>query len=426
MVPFSLSAKEENKTVNKNAKPDLENKDSKGTKEIIGNPSRGNPVPFVVQGIKSFTFDLFRYLRAKPGNLLVSPYGISTGLMMIYPGSRERTLNQMRLILHLDLNDQDMNQGIFALKNLLTGSGGGGGVPRFYMSNALWMQRGKRLLPTFQELMDSVWRGSFKLQDFAMAPDKARYDINSWLKVHSIGRLYDVLAAEDINRETRIILTSSVYLKGSWLRAFDPGQTRIAPFFTDSAATVTAMMMQDTSYYPYRRYDAFSLLQIPYAFTKNGGTQLVMYVLLPHKIDGLGEIEQRLTHDKWIDWAAGLEERKVTVSLPKFSIDDTVELSGILTGMGMGDAFNHAANFSGIAGVKEFVISKVFHKAYISFDEEGSDSIAIAKAPMVSTIHAKKEEPMIFLADHPFLFLIVDKVTQTVLFMGRLTSPMRN
>jgi serpin B len=174
----------------------------------------------------------------------------------------------------------------------------------------------------------------------------------------------------------------------------------------------------------YRYYDggAFQELELPYE-----GDDLAMVVLLPKQTDGLPALEQRFTAaaaQQWIDELA--PAHKVILTLPRFTMTQQFELSGTLSAMGMPQAFTPAADFSGMTGKPELSISAAIHKAFIDVNEEGTEAAAATSTVMVATAMlrpAQEPPPIIFRADHPFLFMIRDTKTGGILFMGRVEDP---
>ena len=157
----------------------------------------------------------------------------------------------------------------------------------------------------------------------------------------------------------------------------------------------------------------FQGLELPYR-----GKDVSMVVLLPKKLDGLAELERSLTAAKLTGWLKKLHSEEVAVSLPKFRMMNELRLKDVLSAMGMPLAFTAEADFSGMTGKKEEFISEVVHKSLVAVNEEGTEAAAAT-----SVIEAKADEPRIFRADHPFVFLIRDKTSGSILFLGRVVDP---
>jgi serpin B len=174
--------------------------------------------------------------------------------------------------------------------------------------------------------------------------------------------------------------------------------------------------MHSTGFFKYFDEGNFQALELPYV-----GNQLSMVVLLPKKVDGLAEFEQSLTAQNLTTWLPQLQQREVEVALPKFKVTAEFTLNEVLAKMGMPLAFSTAADFSGMSEEKALDLSAVIHKAYVDVNEEGTEAAAATGIVMRAT--ALGPPPAVFRADHPFVFLIQDNSSGSILFLGRLTQP---
>jgi serpin B len=165
---------------------------------------------------------------------------------------------------------------------------------------------------------------------------------------------------------------------------------------------------------------SFQALEIPY---KSG--ELSMIVLLPNDAAGLPALEQSLTATGVQQWLSQLRGgQKVIVTLPRFKMSNQFSLNGALTALGMRAAFDRTlADFSPMTGKRDLWISDAIHKAYIDVNEQGTEAAAATGIVMRGMAMAREQPPVVFRADHPFLFLIRDNRSGAVLFLGRLTDP---
>jgi len=178
--------------------------------------------------------------------------------------------------------------------------------------------------------------------------------------------------------------------------------------------------MHQTHRLRYSASDNLRTLELPYG--ENGN--LSMLILLPRKIDGLSDLEKLLTSENLQQWSKGLQTRLVTVDLPKFKMTSEFSLGNLLDSMGMSLAFSDKADFSRMSTQEQLFISAVIHKAFVDVDEEGTEAAAATAVAMGATaVLRAPEEPVEFRADHPFVFLIRDNRTQSILFLGRLLNP---
>jgi serpin B len=216
------------------------------------------------------------------------------------------------------------------------------------------------------------------------------------------------------------VLTNAIYFKGDWATPFAKSRTKPEDFHLTSTQTVKAPLMHLSDSFHYFDGGTFQVLDLPYH-----GWDLSMMVVLPRDINGLPALEQGLTAEKIQQWISGLHyEHEVIVTLPRFKMTGQFELSGALGALGMRQAFQpDAADFSGMNGRRDLSISAAIHKAYIDVDEEGTEAAAATGIIMQDTAMRYKNPPIVFRADHPFLFLIRDDKTGGILFMGRVEDP---
>jgi serpin B len=228
-------------------------------------------------------------------------------------------------------------------------------------------------------------------------------------------KIRELLQTRDLTPATTLVLTNAIYFKGDWASRFDPGDTENSPFWTSTVEKVDVPMMRQTRKFPLAAVDEIRIIELPYV-----GDTLAMVVLLPKRRDGLAGLEQSLSAEKVNRWLGALSLQSVQVSLPQFTLNWRFDLAGTLAAMGMTDAFRPGkADFSGMTGRRELWIDAVIHQARIDVNEEGTEAAAATAVVM-------KKGPSIheFTADHPFLFLIRNRETGSILFVGRVMNPL--
>jgi len=375
---------------------------------------KGDPnVETAVQGNTEFALALYHKLSAAEGNLFFSPYSISTALAMTYAGARGNTEAQMAQALHFLLEQEQLHPAFALLEARLSDVERKGHV-QFAAANALWPQKGYTLLESFLALTKQHYGVRVAAVDYGDA-EAARGTINAWVEEKTAGKIQEVIPPGLLDAETLLILVNAIYFKGNWASQFDRSLTGDAPFWVAPRAQVQVPMMSKVDEYRYGEVDGLQVLELPYA-----GYDLSMIVLLPRKMDGLADLEDRLTVENLDTWTEHLWHIEVQVSLPRFEITRSIRLSDALTSMGMVDAFGDA-DFSGMDGSKTLYVRAVLHKAFVSVDEEGTEAAA-ATAALMRTIGAIWS-PSVFHADHPFLFLIRENSTGSILFLGRVMNP---
>lgn len=381
------------------------------------NPSPTPDQAAVVEGSNAFAVDLYAQLRKQDGNLFFSPESISTAFAMVYAGARGTTASQMATTLHFTLPPDKLHPAMGAL---LAGLNAPHAGYQLHVADALWAEKDFTFLDDFLKLTSSDYGAGFNRVDFKGAPNAARSTINQWVEEKTENKIKDLLPADAVTPATRLVLTNAIYFKGDWQSQFDKAQTQTEDFHGLAAQTVKAPLMHLTSKLGYFNGGTFQAVDIPY---KSG--ELSMIVLLPNDTGGLPALEQSLTSANAKQWLSQLRPgSKVILTLPKFKMTQQFQLGSTLGAMGMTQAFERsAADFSGITGKRDLWISAAIHKAYIDVNEEGTEAAAATAIGMRSMAMQRPEPPIVFRADHPFLFLIRDNRCGAILFMGRVTDP---
>ena len=385
-------------------------------------PSSSAPNPDqteLVKGSNAFAVDLYGQLRRQPGNLFFSPASISTALAMAYAGAGGQTAAQMAAALHFTLPPDRLHPAMGALLANLNAQHAG---YQLHVADALWAERDEAFLPDFLNLIQADYSAGIRKVDFKHAPEAVRVTINQWVAEQTADKIKDLLQPGLLTPTTRLVLTNAIYFKGDWKTQFDKAQTRQEDFHLSAAQAVKAPLMHIQGRFSYFNGGTFQALEIPY---KSG--ELSMIVLLPNQVDGLTALEESLTAANAQQWLGQLRGGpKVILSLPSFKATEKFSLNDALAALGMRLAFDRGeADFSPMTGKRDLCISAAIHKAYIDVNEEGTEAAAATAVVMRSMTMAREQPPVVFRADHPFLFLIRDNRSGALLFMGRLTDPAR-
>lgn len=371
------------------------------------------------KSIDAFALDLYAQLQGTTGgNLFVSPFSVATALAMTYAGAGGETAQQMASVLHLGGDRSTTESDFGALLGSLNAAGQSGGY-LLSVADALWVQQGVDILPEFLSVMQNDFNSGLNQADFIHAAEAARKTINDWVAQQTHDKITDILPPGSLDDTTRFVLANAVYLKAAWASPFDANQTTNAPFTLASGNQVTASMMHQSGDFRYMESDGFQVLELPYA-----SGRLAMDILLPTE-SGLAGLSSNQVPADIDTWLAGLSTQEVAISLPKFEMTTGSDLNPVLESLGMTDAFDPTkANFSGITNTMQLMLSHVFHKAFISVDELGTEAAA-ATTVVVTEAYARfnPNPPVVVNADHPFLFLIRDTQSGTVLFMGQVEDP---
>jgi len=365
-----------------------------------------------VQGNTEFALDLYQELRTREGNLFFSPYSISTALAMTYAGAQGNTARQMARVLRFRLEDERLHP-VFAMLESHFAEVQKKGQVRLSVANSLWPDERFALLKEFLAMTKLHYGVLITGVDYRDT-EAARQRINAWVEEKTEHKIEELIPPAVLNPLTALVLVNAIYFKGDWASQFEEALTEESPFWVTPEEQVLVMMMTQKHEYRYGQDGSLQVLELPYA-----GEDLSMVVLLPREPGGLGKLETALTAENLDRWTRRLWETEVEVFLPRFEVTLPFRLDDTLKSMGMIDAFSAKADFSGMAG-GPLGIAAVLHKAFVKVDEEGTEAAA---ATAVVALRAAPVPPPAFRADHPFLFLIRENATGSILFLGRVVNP---
>jgi serpin B len=372
----------------------------------------------VAKSNNQFAVDLYAKLAAneKDGNLFFSPFSISTTLTMTCGGARGKTAEEMRKILHFALADDKLHPAAGALLDDLNAAGKAGGF-ELSVANALWAEKSRQFLPEFLALNKANYHAGLETLDFAGDAEGARKTINAWVERQTQDRIKDLIQPGSFDQLTRLVLTNAVYFKAGWESIFIEGMTLERPFKLFGGGTIKTPIMAQTNWFPFGAGGGFKAVELPYE-----GKRLAMLILLPDKDDGLPALEKKLSV-KLLE-GLKLENHEVALSLPRFTLATECRLDSALKSLGMVAAFDaQKADLSGLDGEtapgKRLFLAAAVHKAFVEVNEKGTEAAGATGGWLL----AAGEEPKPFIADHPFLFLIRDRETGCILFIGRVTNP---
>ncbi|KAB0346084.1 hypothetical protein FD755_024269, partial [Muntiacus reevesi] len=290
-------------------------------------------------------------------------------------------------------------------------------------ANKLFGEKSARFKEEYMQLSKKYYSTEPQMVDFLECAEDARKKINSWVKTQTKGKIPNLLPEGSVDADSKMVLVNAVYFKGKWKTPFQKKLKGLYPFRVNSTQrkSVEMMFLHEKLNIGYIADLKVQILELPYA------GEVSMFLLLPDGIaessTGLELLEREITHDKLSKWLSEdtMGKDDVEVYIPKFRLEEHYGLKTILMSMGMGDAFSQGqANFSGMSEKNDLFLSEVFHQASVDVNEEGTEAAAGTGAIVTGrTGHGGPQ----FVADHPFLFLIVHKITKSILFWGRFASP---
>ncbi len=388
----------------------------------------------------AFAIDLYKAVRKPEGNLIFSPYSVSTALAMAYAGARGKTASQMAKSLHLNGEQAKVPQEFRTLNERILSAAKGGTV-QINIANALWAEKSFPLrkeyldsvrisfatpgwflrLPVVKQVTNVVWDDSesfLRQADFRNDPEAARRTINNWVERQTRDKIKDLFSPGTISPDTRLVLANAIYFKGLWEHQFEKRLTRTRTFHCLDGKEVMVPTMLQAKSCGYAEEPGLQVLEMPYK-----GGDMSMVILLPSREKPFEEFELSFAPKTLGNWLGRLEKQLVEVYFPRYKVTSGFSLKTPLTGLGMTDAFSTNADFSAMTGKRYLFIGDVIHKAFVQVDEEGTEAAAATGVGILTGLAAKPPPPPIFRADHPFVFLIRHKPTNCILFLGRVTNP---
>lgn len=377
-----------------------------------------NPnVHAIIHSNNRFAWDLYHQVSESEDNILFSPYSLSNALAMTYAGSAGETAEQMAKVLHFHLSADAVHPAFSQLANLIQVQPAQG--YRMQMANRLWGQENYGFLDRFITLTQEYYGAGLQEVDFETQPEETRLMINQWVAEQTQDTIANLIPEGSFDRTTRLVLTNAIYFQGNWLLPFQPENTKPELFTFLSGEELPVPMMHQKNRFWYGELNGVKVLRLFYV-----DYGVSMLILLPESVEKLPQLEQELnsgTLESLIECAD--REYMVDLWLPKFKITAEFELKEILSAMGMEMAFSkEEANFSGMNGnPQDLYLSAVIHKAFIDVNEVGTEAGAGSAVIAGSRSTAP---PAIFRADRPFIFLIQDNESDSILFLGRVVNPL--
>jgi serpin B len=355
---------------------------------------------------------------AKPGeNVFFSPFSITQAFSMVYAGARGNTEQQMQQTLRFPLSQEQLHPTMNALDLALQSRaepkpGQKGASPEFRVVNATWGQRGFTFEPTYLDVLALHYGAGVRAADFQREAEALRQQINAWVEGQTQERIKDLLPDNSVTADTRLVLVNALYFKGSWATPFDSSRTHRATFHLLDGDGEEVQMMERQFSPPRMRGEGFQALALPYV-----GSSFRMLLIVPDA-GRFEEVEARLSAPFLDTVRQELKNSELVLQLPKFQVEMDLPLPEAMSALGMTDVFTERADLSGISTHEHLLITSAQHKAFVAVDEKGTEAAA-ATGIGVGTVSL----PPTFAVNRPFLFLIEDVETKSVLFLGRLMKP---
>jgi serpin B len=376
----------------------------------------------LLDGNSAFAFDFYRQVRADSGNLVYSPFSISLAAAMLYGGAGGETASQMAGTFHFTLPSARLNPAWDALSlDLAQRPAQSKKVDsknpmQLSIANAVWGQQGYPFEKAYLDLLAVDYGAGVHLADFTSAPDTARQQINDWVDRQTQGKIKDILPPGSLDHSTRMVLTNAIYFQAAWQEAFVAKLTHDAPFNLLNGMQVQVPTMRTEDEIPVETASGedYQVVALPYK-----GDLAEMVIILPDQ-GSFETVESSLDAAAFAAMLQDLQPGNLVIYMPKFEFTAGFDLKPVLSAMGMPLAFDMSnADFSKIATIERLYVQQALHKAYILVDEAGTKAAA-------ATIFgvAPASLPPRLLINRPFIFVIRDVPTGTILFVGRVLNPL--
>jgi serine protease inhibitor len=353
----------------------------------------------IIEAQANFAIQLLRESAASNSNasLVVSPISVAIALSMVYTGAKDETKKQISQLIAKDASEDEINRhfgGVlqsFAAENKSY---------TLETANRVYLKKGFPILDTFKNAITQYYEGQFSEIDFGNAAGAAK-EINGFVENTTHDKIKDLIPADSITTDTRLILINAIYFKGTWLNQFDKKGTAKKTFYPAEGKEIETDMMKAKANFIYYEEDAAQVLGLPYK-----GEDLFMFVILPKERFGLSDMLKNLSGERLSLYVQKRSKSEVIVELPKFKIETSVNLKSALTAMGLTRVFSDEANFSAISDAEPLKVDDVFHKAFIEVAEEGTT--AAASTGLMVNARSAAISPTRFYADHSFFYVIVN------------------
>ncbi len=370
-----------------------------------------------VEKNNQFCFDLFNYVNVEDDNLFLSPFSVSAALAMTYEGAKGKTRKEMSKVMYFPDNNEKLNNDFQSIIEK-TQSSKDSKKYTFNIANSLWAQKDFNFLHLYFETVKKHYDTPIEMVDFKGSDEreKTRLRINNWVEDKTNKKIKNLLNKSALDRDTKLVLVNAVYFLAEWQKAFNKKLTKSDVFYTLKDKTKKDFMKL-SSRMKYAYDDSTQILEIPY---KNHKASMVIF--LPNKVTQFKSLKTKLDNDYLSSILKKTEYKNIRLTLPKFKVEYKEDLAMVLKGAGMKRAFSNSADFSGMICKKDLKIDKVIHQTFINVDESGTEAAAATAVVMKRITGVGPNEKIDFKANKPFIFLIKDNSTGSILFVGQLVK----
>jgi len=367
----------------------------------------------LVESSNIFGLKLFREIlkSEEDKNVFISPLSVSMALGMTYNGAKGSTREAMETVLELSgMTIEEANQSYKSLIEILTGLDT---AVIFQIANSIWHRQDFLVEQDFIDLNQTYFNAEVAGLDFN--DPGAKDIINGWVDQNTNGKIKEIIAG--IPPGIVMYLINAIYFKATWTHEFDKNGTHEDVFITTDGTTISCNMMSQEGTFAYFENHAFQAIDLPY-----GNGDYSMSVILPHREVNLDSLAGEFTKENWASWMGSFVESSGELYLPRFKLEYELVLNGVLTTLGMGIAFDpFNADFTGINKNGDLYISLVKHKTFVEVNETGTEAAAVTVVGVGTT--GIEPTGFVMRVDRPFIFVIRENHSGTMLFMGKIIEP---
>lgn len=361
-------------------------------------------------------------LNDKKGNVFISPFSINSAFGMVYAGAKGETASQISKVLGLPEKQDESNSLMMSLLQYYNKNE----KRSVYISNSVWMAKDQTVLPGYATAMSKNFQATPFHEDFAKSAEVAK-KMNDFIEKNTNGMLKNMIDSSAIQPDMKMVLLNTLYFSAKWSKKFAKDKTVDDKFnlFGGEKADIRMMYQKDRFKYYADKEVNMHLLSMIY---EQGKYELLLIMSQNAESGNAGEKDLakiiELLPEKFDAWRVAAKYDSVQVWVPKTKITGKLSLGPQLQKLGMKDAFNNKADFSGISGKKDLFISYVLHQTALEMDEESTRAAAATAIAMNRmSLMPDREETKMFRVDRPFIAMILDTTNNNILFVGRITNP---
>jgi serpin B len=369
------------------------------------------------EGDNDFTFDFYRQINSNINNVFFSPFSMFDALAMCYEGAKGQTSYQMAQVLYLQQDNAARWQSFQSLISEINNP-----AKNYTLSTAnnLWLEQNYPFLPSFLNTVETYYSASATAMDFVNNPASCLQTINNAVSNETNGKITNLLPPGSVNTDTALVLTNAIYFYAKWASQFNAANTVTQNFTTSSGTVEQVSTMHETIAANVENYYGVAqALELPYV-----NKEVSMFIFLPPS-GGMAGLDSYMTGANMNAWLAARPitptvSENVAVSLPKFTIKTSYNMVPDLEALGMVLPFSQGADFTGISTFGNLYITAVFHNGYVSVAEQGTEAAA-ATGVAIGTAYVMQTTP--FTINRPFILMIRENTSNTILFFGKVNDP---